>query len=68
MTPLDQATVDRVDGEVMIENYDSVDVFDSVDVDVGKGEHHAVALTVAGKVDFDKALPNDEARMRLVQR
>ena len=32
----------------MIENYDSVDVF--VGVDVGKGEHHAVALNRAGKV------------------
>ena len=48
----------------MIENYDSVDVF--VGVDVGKGEHHAVALNKAGKVVFDKALPNDEAKMRAV--
>ncbi|TFD18277.1 hypothetical protein E3T32_12535 [Cryobacterium sp. TMT2-23] len=30
----------------MIENYDSVDVF--IGVDVGKGEHHAVALDRAG--------------------
>ena len=48
----------------MIENYDSVDVF--VGVDVGKGEHHAVALNEAGKVIFGKALPNDEAKMRTV--
>ena len=48
----------------MIENYGSVDVF--VGVDVGKGEHHAVALNKAGKVVFDKALPNDEAKMRAV--
>lgn len=48
----------------MIENYDSVDVF--VGVDVGKGEHHAVALNRAGKVVFDKALPNDENKMRAV--
>ncbi|TFD56297.1 IS110 family transposase [Cryobacterium sp. Hh7] len=48
----------------MIENYDSVDVF--VGVDVGKGEHHAVALNRAGKVLFDKALPNDEGKMRAV--
>ena len=48
----------------MIENYDSVDVF--VGVDVGKGEHHAVALNRAGKVIFDKALPNDENKMRAV--
>ncbi|WP_028278457.1 IS110 family transposase [Arthrobacter sp. H5] len=45
----------------MIENYDSVDVF--VGVDVGKGEHHAVALNKAGKVVFDNALPNDESTM-----
>jgi septum formation inhibitor-activating ATPase MinD len=48
----------------MIENYDSVDVF--VGVDVGKGEHHAVGLNRAGKVVLDKALPNDEAKMRSV--
>ena len=48
----------------MIENYDSVDVF--VGVDVGKGEHHAVALNRAGKVVFDRALPNDEGKMRAV--
>jgi hypothetical protein len=46
----------------MIENYDSVDVF--IGVDVGKGEHHAVALNRAGKQLFDKALPNDEAKLR----
>jgi transposase len=48
----------------MIGNYDSVDVF--VGVDVGKGEHHAVSLNTAGKVLFDKQLPNDEARLRAV--
>lgn len=48
----------------MIENYDTVDVF--VGVDVGKGEHHAVALDKSGRVLLDKALPNDEARMRAV--
>ena len=48
----------------MIESYDSVDVF--VGVDVGKGEHHAVALDRAGKVLFDKELPNDEGKMRAV--
>ena len=46
----------------MIDNYDSVDVF--IGVDVGKGEHHAVALDRAGKVLFDKALPNEEAKLR----
>jgi len=51
---VDQATETQVDGVVMIENYDSVDVF--VGVDVGKGEHHAFALNKMGKVVFDKAL------------
>jgi hypothetical protein len=46
----------------MIENYDAVDVF--IGVDVGKGEYHAVALDRAGKQLFDKALPNDEAKLR----
>lgn len=50
------------DGAVMIENYDNVDVF--VGIDVGKGEHHAVALNRAGKSLYDKPLPNDEAKMR----
>jgi transposase len=45
-----------------IEHYDAVDVF--IGVAVGKGEHHAVALNRAGKRLFDKALPNDETRLR----
>ena len=40
----------------MIESSDSVDVF--VGVDVGKGEHHSVALNRDGNVLFDKPLPN----------
>src|SRR5665213_3306583 len=48
-------------GEAVI-GYDSVDVF--VGVDVGKGEHHAVALDKTGKRLFDKALPNDEKKLR----
>lgn len=46
----------------MIGNHESIDVF--VGLDVGKGEHHAVAMDRAGKKHFDKALPNDEARLR----
>ena len=46
----------------MIGNHESIDVF--VGLDVGKGEHHAVAVDRAGKKLFDKALPNDEARLR----
>lgn len=42
--------------------HDSVDVF--IGVDVGKGEHHAVAIDRAGKRLFDKALPNDEGKLR----
>ncbi|TFB47585.1 IS110 family transposase, partial [Cryobacterium tagatosivorans] len=34
-----------------------------IGVDVGKGEHHAVALDRAGKQLFDRALPNEEARL-----
>ncbi len=45
-----------------IEHYAAIDVF--IGVDVGKGEHHAVALSRTGKRLFDKALPNDETRLR----
>lgn len=41
---------------------DEVDVF--VGLDVGKGDHHAVALDRAGKRLFDKPLPNDEHSLR----
>jgi hypothetical protein len=33
-------------------------------VDVGKSEHHAVALDRSGKRLFDKAMPNDGGRLR----
>jgi len=46
----------------VIGNHESIDVF--VGLDVGKGEHHAIAVDRAGKKLFDKALPNDEARLR----
>jgi len=35
-------------------------------LDVGKGEHHAVALAPNGKTLYDKALPNSEPRLRAV--
>lgn len=41
-----------------------VEVF--VGVDVGKAAHHAVALTAAGVVLLDEALPQDERRLRAV--
>ena len=46
----------------MIGNHQSIDVF--IGLDVGKGEHHAVAVDRMGMKLFDKALPNDEARLR----
>ncbi|MGC5225487.1 IS110 family transposase [Micromonospora sp. DT81.3] len=54
----------RTENEVVssIDRYVDVEVF--VGLDVGKGEHHAVALDRSGKRIFDKALPNDEARLR----
>ncbi|QOI65072.1 IS110 family transposase [Arthrobacter sp. TES] len=48
----------------MIKNHAEVDVF--LGVDVGKGEHHAVALDRTGRKLYDKALPNDEAKMKAV--
>ncbi len=48
----------------MIRDHAEVDVF--LGVDVGKGEHHAVALDRAGTKLYDKVLPNDEARMQTV--
>ncbi|MGO4815644.1 IS110 family transposase [Cupriavidus sp. 2MCAB6] len=44
------------------QQHDSVDVF--VGVDVGKGHHDAVALDRTGKRLYNKALPNDEAKLR----
>ena len=44
------------------ENSGEIAVF--IGVDVGKGEHHAVALDRSGKRLFNKALPNDEEKLR----
>ena len=41
-----------------------VDVF--LGLDVGKGEHHATALTPAGKKVLDKRMPNSEPKLREV--
>ncbi|WP_435797965.1 IS110 family transposase [Streptomyces klenkii] len=41
-----------------------IDVY--LGLDVGKGEHHATALTPAGKKVFDKRLPNTEPKLREV--
>ncbi|GAA3596970.1 hypothetical protein GCM10022295_92100 [Streptomyces osmaniensis] len=41
-----------------------IDVY--LGLDVGKGEHHATALTPAGKKTFDRRLPNSEPKLREV--
>ncbi|MHB8348163.1 MAG: IS110 family RNA-guided transposase [Acidiferrobacterales bacterium] len=43
-------------------HHEGIDVF--IGVDVGKGEHHAVALNRSGKRLLDKALPNDEEKLK----
>ncbi|WP_456154675.1 IS110 family RNA-guided transposase [Streptomyces chartreusis] len=42
----------------------NIDLF--LGLDVGKGEHHATAVTSAGKKVFDKRLPNSEPKLREV--
>lgn len=39
-----------------------IDVF--LGLDVGKGEHHAIAVTPAGKKAFDRRLPNTAPKLR----
>lgn len=46
----------------MISEHDSVDVF--IGIDVGKTDHHAVAIDRTGKKLLDKPLPQDEAKLR----
>jgi hypothetical protein len=46
----------------IIQGHESIDVF--IGVDVGKTTHHAVALNKAGKMLLDKALPQDEAKLK----
>ncbi len=41
-----------------------IDVY--LGLDVGKGEHHATALTPSGKKTFDRRLPNSEPKLREV--
>lgn len=43
-------------------NTGDIDVF--LGLDVGKGEHHATAVTPADKKAFDKRLPNTEPKLR----
>ncbi|WP_218063045.1 IS110 family transposase [Arthrobacter sp. SDTb3-6] len=48
----------------MIKDHESVDIF--IGVDVGKSNHHAVAIDRAGKKLLDRALPQDEAKLRAI--
>ena len=48
----------------MIKDHHLVDVF--IGVDVGKSSHHAVAIDRSGKKLLDKALPQDEAKLRAI--
>lgn len=41
-----------------------IDVF--IGLDVGKSDHHAVALDAAGKRLYDRTLPNDEAKLKQI--
>ncbi|MFE5550275.1 transposase, partial [Streptomyces sp. NPDC056534] len=43
---------------------DTSDIDAFLGLDVGKGEHHATAVTPAGKKAFDKRLPNTESKLR----
>src|SRR6476659_11209182 len=46
----------------VLKGYDEVAVF--LGLDVGKEGHHAVAQDRSGKKLLDRALPNDEAKLR----
>src|SRR5699024_3597823 len=46
----------------MFPDHDTVDVF--IGIDVGKADHHAVAVDRDGKKLLDKPLPQDEAKLR----
>lgn len=50
----------------MIKNHESIDIF--IGVDVGKSNHHAVAIDRTGKKLLDRALPQDEAKLRAIIR
>lgn len=50
----------------LIKNHESIDIF--IGVDVGKSNHHAVAIDRTGKKLLDRALPQDEAKLRAIIR
>jgi hypothetical protein len=45
-----------------VPTHEQIEVF--LGVDVGKGQHHAVAVSRTGTILFDRTLPNDETRVR----
>ncbi|MDI9948877.1 IS110 family transposase [Rhodococcus sp. IEGM 1305] len=45
-----------------VPTHEQIEVF--LGVDVGKGQHHAVAVSRSGTILFDRTLPNDETRLR----
>lgn len=48
----------------LIKTHESIDIF--IGVDVGKSNHHAVAINPTGKKLVDRALPRDEANLRAI--
>ncbi|ALE92362.1 transposase [Arthrobacter alpinus] len=48
----------------MIKGHEDVDIF--IGVDVGKSNHHAVAIDRKGKKLLDRALHQDEAKLRAI--
>ena len=48
----------------MILDQQDIDVF--IGLDVGKSDHHAVALDTTGKRLYDRTLPNDEAKLKQI--
>lgn len=48
----------------MIKDHELVDIF--IGVDVGKSNHHAVAIDRQGKKNLDRALPQDETKLRSI--
>lgn len=50
----------------LIKDHEKVDIF--IGVDVGKSNHHAVAIDRAGKKLLDRALPQDEAKLQAIIR
>lgn len=48
----------------MLKDHEQVDIL--IGVDVGKSNHHAVAIDRAGKKLLDRALPQDEGKLRAI--